>query len=253
MPSVSRLAVAPVKGLALTHPDEVQVTSRGVPEDRRFYLVEENGKLVSGTKDSPLFTVRAATDGAGSRLSLAFADGRTLDGEVELGDPATTMFFGRAVPGRVVLGPWGDALSELVGRPLRLLRADDSAGGFDSFPVSLLSEASLEELARRSGEERVDGRRFRMLVQVAGTAPHEEDGWLGRRVRIGEALVEVTEQDPRCRMTTRNPDTGVRDWDSLKAIKGYRGVTNGDGIMFGVYARVIQPGRVRVGDPVEPV
>ena len=69
MPSVSRLAVAPVKGLALTHPDEVQVTSRGVPEDRRFYLVEENGKLVSGTKDSPLFTVRAATDGAGSRLS----------------------------------------------------------------------------------------------------------------------------------------------------------------------------------------
>lgn len=252
MPTVSRLAVAPVKGLALTHPDEVEVTPRGVPQDRRFYLVEESGKLVSGTKDSPLFSVQARTDATASTLTLVFADGRELAGEVELAEPETTTFFGRPVAGRVVRGPWSTALSELVGRPLRLLRAEDGGGGFDAFPVSLLSEASLEELARQSGDGPVDGRRFRMLVHVAGTEPHEEDEWLGRRVRLGEALVEVTERDPRCRMTTRNPDTGVRDWDSLKAIKGYRGVVE-DGINFGVYANVIEPGRVRVGDPVEPV
>ncbi len=252
MPTVSRLAVAPVKGLALTHPEDVEVTEHGVPQDRRFFLVEESGKLVSGTRDSPLFTVRAATDAAGATLSLTFADGRSLAGEVELGEAVTTTFYGRAVEGHVVRGPWGAALSELVGRPVRLLRADEGGGGFDAFPVSLLSDASLEELARRSGEDTVDGRRFRMLVHVAGTRPHEEDEWLGRRVRIGKALVEVTEQDPRCRMTTRNPDTGVRDWDSLKAIKGYRGVRDG-GINFGVSASVLEPGRVRVGDQVEPV
>jgi uncharacterized protein YcbX len=54
-------------------------------------------------------------------------------------------------------------------------------------------------------------------------------------------------------MTTRNPDTGVRDWDSLKAIKGYRGVGGDAGIHFGVYASVVEPGRVSVGDPVEPL
>lgn len=253
MRTVSRLAVAPVKGLALAHPDEVEVTPTGVPQDRRFYLVDERGKLVSGTRDGPLFTVRAQTDADATRLSLTFADGRELAGEVELGDAATTKFFGRPVDGRVVVGPWSDALSELLGRDVRLLRADNEGGGFDAYPVSLLSEASLDELARRSGEGSVDARRFRMLVHLAGTAAHEEDEWLGRRVRIGGAVVEVTEQDPRCRMTTRNPDTGVRDWDSLKAIKGYRGVSSGAGIMFGVYASVVEPGRVRVGDPVDPL
>jgi hypothetical protein len=54
-------------------------------------------------------------------------------------------------------------------------------------------------------------------------------------------------------MTTRNPDTGVRDWDSLKAIKGYRGVGADAGIHFGVYASVVEPGRVSVGDAVEPL
>ena len=92
-----------------------------------------------------------------------------------------------------------------------------------------------------------------MLVHIAGTRPHEEDEWLGRRVRIGETVVEVTKQDARCRMTTRNPDTGVRDFDTLRAIKEYRGVRNGKSIDFGVYADVVQPGVIRVGDPVEPL
>lgn len=253
MPSVSRLAVAPVKGLALAHPDEVELTPTGVPQDRRFYLVEQSGRLVSGTRDGPLFTVRAAGDVDGTRLALTFADGREVAGDVELGEPETTEFFGRPVEARAVVGPWSEALSELLGRDVRLLRAEEPGGGFDAYPVSLLSEASLEELARQSGERAVDARRFRMLVHVAGTAPHEEDEWLGRRLRIGGAVVEVTERDPRCRMTTRNPDTGIRDWDSLKAIKGYRGVRPESGVDFGVYAAVVEPGRVRVGDPVEPL
>lgn len=253
MPSVSRLAVAPVKGLALAHPEEVEVTPTGVPENRRFYLVDERGKLVSGTRDGPLFGVRAECDPDGTRLSLAFSDGRRVAGDVELGEPATTMFFGRPVGGRLVVGPWSDSLSELLGRRVRLLRAEEPGGGFDSYPVSLLSDASLDELARRSGAEAVDGRRFRMLVHVAGARPHEEDEWLGRRVRLGEVVVAVTERDPRCRMTTRNPDTGIRDFDTLKAIKSYRGVSDTNGIDFGVYAEVVEPGRVRIGDPVEPL
>ena len=56
---------------------------------------------------------------------------------------------------------------------------------------------------------------------------------------------------PRCALTTRSPDTGERDLDTLKLIKGYRGVRDGEAIDFGVYGRVEQPGRVRLRDPVE--
>jgi uncharacterized protein YcbX len=253
VPSVSRLSVAPVKGLALLHPDQVTLTPTGVPENRRFFLVDERGKRLDGTRDGPLFGVRAECDAEGDRLTLRLPSGEVVDEEVRLGEATVTPFWDRPVRGHVVEGPWSDPLSDLVGQRVRLVRADEPGGGFDDSPVSLVSDASLAELARRSGEEAVDGRRFRMLVHVAGTRPHEEDEWIGRDLRLGEAVVRVNKQNARCRMTTRHPETGVRDFDTLRAIKAYRGVRNGKSIDFGVYASVVEPGRIRVGDAVEPL
>jgi uncharacterized protein len=251
--TVSRLTITPVKGLALVDRDEVDLTANGVPENRRFFLVDERGKKLSGLRDGPLFGVRAHTDADGSRLRLELPDGRVLDEPVELGERTWAAFWDRPVHGDVVEGPFASALSELLGAPVRLVRADDPGGAVDDSPVSLLSEASLEELARQSGKDAVDGRRFRMLVHVGGTRPHEEDEWLDREVRIGETVVRITKRDARCRMTTRNPDTGVKDFDTLKAIKDYRGLFDGKSIPFGVYGAVVVPGRIRVGDVVEPV
>jgi uncharacterized protein len=253
VPSVSRLTITPVKGLALEDRDEVLLTETGVPENRRFFLVDEDGKKWSGTKDGPLYSVRARTDVDATTLRLEFADGRVLEGAVELGERRFTAFWDRPVWGHVVQGPWADALSDLLGARVELMRAEHPGGGVDDSAVSLLTEASLAQLAQQAGQEEVDGRRFRMLVHVAGTRPHEEDEWLGREVRVGDAVIRVTKQDARCRMTTRNPETGIRDFDTLKTIKAYRGVRDKKAIDFGVYADVAQPGRVRVGDLVEPL
>ncbi len=253
MATVSRLCVTPVKGLALLDRDEVTLAPTGVPDNRRFYLLSEQGKLWNGTKDGPLYTVRSDTDPEGESLRLEFTDGRVLDERVSLGRRKFTAFWGRPVWGNVVEGPWADALSDLVGKPVQLMRAEDPGGAFDDSPVSLLSDASLDELARRSGANEVDARRFRMLVHIAGTEPHAEDEWIGRRVRIGETLLDVTYQDARCRMTTRNPDTGVKDFDTVREIKSYRGLREGKYADFGVYADVVEPGLIRVGDPVEPL
>ena len=56
---------------------------------------------------------------------------------------------------------------------------------------------------------------------------------------------------PRCAVTTQDPDTGAVTLDTLRAIKNYRGLRDGKLIDFGVYFDVEEPGRVRVGDPVE--
>jgi uncharacterized protein YcbX len=92
-----------------------------------------------------------------------------------------------------------------------------------------------------------------MLVEIVGCSPHEEDSWAGRRVRVGEALLEVGGPVPRCATTTRDPSTGVRDFDTLREIAAYRGRRDGHDIDFGVYARVLEPGVARLGDPVEPL
>ena len=93
-----------------------------------------------------------------------------------------------------------------------------------------------------------------MTIEIEGAAaPHEEDTWAGRRVRVGGAVIRVDEPVPRCVVTTLDPSTGVRDFPTLKVIKSYRGTNAEQQLEFGVYADVVEPGEVSVGDLVEPL
>jgi uncharacterized protein len=64
-------------------------------------------------------------------------------------------------------------------------------------------------------------------------------------------VIRVGGPVPRCVVTTRDPDLGFRDFDSLREIKAYRGLRDGKEIDFGMYADVEEPGVVRVGDTLE--
>jgi uncharacterized protein YcbX len=92
-----------------------------------------------------------------------------------------------------------------------------------------------------------------MTFEMDGVGPHEEDEWDGRRLRVGDAVLLVEAQVPRCVVTTQDPATGLRDFPTLSVIKRYRGVTEDGELPFGVYASVLEPGQARVGDPVEPL
>ena len=256
MRSVSWLTIAPVKGLRLRSVDSIRLERFGVAEDRRFYLVDSVGDRVGALEHGPLLSIEAEADASGERLRLRFPDGQVLEDDVELGDALTTSFFGRPVAGHLVVGPWSDAISTVAGPQLRLARTHERGVGVDrdDGTVSLVSEASLEELERRSGRDAVDGRRFRMTFGVSGCRPHEEDGWIGRNVRIGEAVIRPIDTVARCAITTKDPDTGERDFDTLREIRAYRGQNPETmGIDFGVFGTVVKPGAISVGDPVEPL
>lgn len=255
MPTVSWLSVAPVKGLALTRRHELALESFGAVENRRFHVLDERGRFVNGlTKlERSLFAVAAEWEPDADTLSLEFPDGSVVDGRVELGEPISTWFYNRDEPGRIVQGPWAQALSEFAGRELRLARTDAPGRAVDRADgsVSIVSDESVDELARQAGVDDADARRFRMLVGVHGGEPHLEDTWIGHDVRIGDAVVHVHEQVARCAITTKNPDTGERDLDTLRVIKAYRGTRGKKQLDFGVYGEVVSPGHVRVGDPIE--
>jgi uncharacterized protein YcbX len=255
--TVVRISVAPVKSLALLHPDEVRLERHGVLENRRFHLVDDGGRLANLKRMPRLLRVGARWDAAANRLELRFPDdGSAVDGGVELGEAITTEFYGRPVAGRVVAGPWSEALSAYAGRPIRLVQVDEPGAGVDRGrgEVSLVSTGSLAELARHAGVDAVDGRRFRMLFDVDGLAAHEEDAWVRRDLRVGEAVVRVRGKVARCAVTTRHPATAARDLDTLGVLERYRGLgAETGGFDFGVFGRVVEPGLVRVGDAVEPL
>jgi uncharacterized protein YcbX len=162
--------------------------------------------------------------------------------------------------GHVVGGPWAAALEPYAHRPVLLVRCDRPGGtriklGEDHVRngVSLVSDGSLQELARQLGVDSVDPRRFRMLIDVEGAAPHEEDTWIGSSIEVGSAVIDITKPDARCAITTQSPETGERDLDTLRTILRYRGFRADDPdhkIDFGVLGEVAVPGRITVGDEI---
>ena len=256
MLTVSRLSITPVRSMALQHPDSIELGPNGVADDRRYSLHTSDGRIFDATKHGPLVQIRARTESIDGRerLILELPSGEVLEGDVALGEPVRLDIYDRIFTARPVIGPWAEAVSAWAGRPLTLFRSERRPDEEDRFAVSIVSEASVEELARQGNDGRpVDSRRFRMLIELAGAErPHEEDGWIGREVGIGQAVVRVTKPDARCVITTQDPDTGQRDFPTLHVIRQYRGLRGGRHLDFGVYADVVQPGRVSVGDAVTP-
>ena len=250
MPTVSRFSIAPVRSLGLEHPAQIDLTEVGVVEDRRFYLTDESNRLVDRNLVGQLVQVAAHTDPDATTLRMTFPDGTVIEDEVRLGEAVQTPIHGRTGDGHLVVGPWGDALAPIAGRPIRVVRCDRPGGTRSSNPASIVSDASLHELARHAGVDKVDGRRFRMLIELQGAEAHEEDTWIGGRIGVGDVILRVTKPDARCAITTQDPDTGTRDLDTLRTIIAYRGLRDGQYADFGVLADVEQPGRVRLGDEV---
>jgi uncharacterized protein YcbX len=90
-----------------------------------------------------------------------------------------------------------------------------------------------------------------MLFEVDGVHPYAEDAWIGRRVRIGGAVVTPAGNVGRCVVTTRDPATGRTDFDTLGVLATYRrDVESTEPLPLGVAGHVVSPGGVRVGDPV---
>jgi uncharacterized protein len=254
MRTVARLSIAPVKSMQLVHPASVRLERFGVPENRLFYVIDEDGRLVTASKNGALLAVRPHYDPRTERLSLQLPDGSSVEGPTgTLGRAVESSFYGRPVVGRVVKGPWSEALSNYMGRPVHLARGQSPGDGNDDAPVSLSSTASADHLAGRTGsEEARDSRRFRMLIEVDGCEPFEEDDWLGRRVGVGEAVVKPVSPVARCVITTLDPSSGTKDLDTLRVLRDIRGTRGKDSVVFGVYADVVEAGTIWVGDPVLP-
>ena len=254
---VAWLHVAPVKGLRIDERDRIELGPNGVADDRLFCVVDETGRLVNGKRLAPLSTIVARYDAKSEQLELRMSNGSAVNGTVAVAAPIAVTIYGHTAPGHVVYGPWADALSDELGRPVDLVRLDGPGQGHDraskAAGATLLSTASLERMQQEAAStEPVDARRFRMLIGVSGTSAHEEDEWIGRRVHVGDAVVVPSGNVGRCVVTTRDPDTAEPTLDTLELLARYRrDIGTTEELAFGVWARVEQPGTVRVGDEVE--
>jgi hypothetical protein len=250
---VVRLRIAPVKGLALLDRTEVEIGPQGVVEDRRFFLLGPDGRHRSGLAHGPLVRIVPDYDAETERLTLTFPSGEVVTGSAAAaGEPFEVPWSDRrTLRGRAVTG-FDQALTEYVGMPIRLVRAEAGSRP-SSAHVTILSVASAQALERGADlPDPLDDRRFRMLVTIDGEPPYGEDAWVGGEVEVGEAIVRVDQPAARCATTTRDPSTGLRDIDVLRLLADVRGVTERRTLDLGVYCDVVRTGRVAIGDEVRP-
>ena len=120
---------------------------------------------------------------------------------------------------------------------------------FDAYPLLLLTRTSLTSLEAARPETRFDVRRFRpnLLLESTETSGFPENAWVGRRVRVGEAVLEIAMECPRCVMATHAIGDLPQDPGVMRAL-----VKENNGNV-GVYAAVQMPGTVRKGDAVEVI
>lgn len=249
--TVTALYTAAIKGTRVRSVERIELDERGAAGDRKFFVADERDRMRNGKQLGSLQAVVARFDAP--RLALEFPDGSVVDGEVELGRPIVTQFFSHQVTGREVLGPWAQALSDFCGQPLRLLESGSAVDRGAKGPVSLISRGSLRRIGEQAGAEPLDARRFRMLIEVDGVAPHAEDAWLGRRLQVGSAILRFDGNVGRCLVTSRDPETGEVTVPTLDLLRAYRtGLETTEPLPFGIYGRVLRPGTVSVGDTVEP-
>jgi uncharacterized protein YcbX len=250
---VDSMYISPVKSLALQPIEGARLDKPGIAGDRAFYMIDANGKLFTQRDHFPLVQVRAEYDPANEQLRIRLPDGSAVEGAAEPGAAVDTIIWKRSVPAHEILGRFSEALSAFVARPLRLVRPDLAGSAFDGYPISICSIESLGALAKAANEPSIDGRRFRQNIYISGTTAHGEDEWIGGRVRIGTAVLSMKQRDERCVLTTRNPDTGEHDLNTLKIIASYRTDVVEEDVSFGVYCTVAEPGEARVGDEVAPL
>jgi uncharacterized protein YcbX len=129
--------------------------------------------------------------------------------------------------------------------PAKVIRVPGQALTDQDQPlVSINSVTSLHDLSARMGT-RLSPHRFRGNIWVDGWAPWAELDLIGQEIILGTVRLRVEEPIGRCRATGANPETGLQDADTMGALEAGYGHTD-----FGVFARVIEGGRVALNDEV---
>jgi uncharacterized protein YcbX len=249
-----------VKATKFLNPESVEVERDGICHDRAFALVEADDKFINSDQHRKFIPLKFTYDAEQDSLRLELPDGSIVAGPASYSDRTFAIdHFGlRTINAAEVDGPWHQALSDYAERSIRLVRCLSTGGAIDVLPVTILTTGSLLRLAREVGAP-VDASRFRAGFIIDNKIEHEEDGWDGRTLRIGGAMLKVRTAVPRCAITGFNPNSGERDQEVMKSLIRYRDKANlPDGMLpdyatpgFATYAEVIEPGKVSVGDTVE--
>ena len=276
---MSQLWRYPVKSMVGEVVDAVEFDELGVVGDRTWAARDlERGGIRGAKKIGALMRLAARDLGSGD-VEITLPDGATVTTADVDADERVSAAIGhrvrlerlrpvddldhyrRGAPDsddmlaelRGIFGREGDEpLPDLSVFPPAIAEFESPPGTYyDAFPLMVMTEAALAALQRALPDSSVDVRRFRPSLVIdtaddgadARTPGHPEFDWVGRRATIGSATVEFAAPCPRCVMVTREIDASTPEDGAV-----LRHIVRDLDQNVGIYATVVTPGTVGLGD-----
>jgi uncharacterized protein YcbX len=249
---VAELWRYPVKSLQGESVPTVDLVTDGVAGDRQWGLRDVGtGRILTARRRPELLMAAATADAAGGAPHLGLPDGTVTAGAGEDTDAALSSWLGAPVslvpaadtdPGRAeYFADATDDTSQAIEWTMPQDRYVDAAA------VLVLTTSSLRTAADLHGDGDWHPRRFRpnVLLDTDGDG-WLEDGWVGRPVAVGSAVLVPSQPCVRCTMVTRAQPGIAADVDIFRTLARHHGG------LFGVWCDVRTPGRIAVGDPATP-
>jgi hypothetical protein len=261
--NVQDLYIYPIKSLGGIRLETAEALQRGFRFDRRWMLVDENGKFITQRVEHQLALL--ATQITEDKLQIY--DKRFPENKLDI-------LFDQHLESAIDVSIWDDSVradhvneeidawfSRTLNKPCKLvfmredgLRLVSEADSFndvhvsfaDAFPYMLIGQASLDYLNSRLAQP-VPMNRFRPNLVISGTGAFEEDTW--SEIKIGEVCFKVVKSCARCILTTVDQETGIKGSEPLKTLSTFRKIDNH--ILFGQNLVALNEGVIKVNDDLE--
>jgi len=199
-----------------------------------------NGAVVSST-DADVNARLSEALGVSVALESLPADGNLQHFRRGPGDSDDPMVELRSIFGREENEP----LPDFTVFPPEVMEFESPPGThYDCWPLLVMTTSAMQALRDALPTSVIDIRRFRPSIVIDGAeAGHAEFNWKGRTATVGTAVIEFLDPCPRCVMVTREINADIPQDRSI-----LRHIVRDLNQNLGVYARIVQPGSVSVGD-----
>jgi uncharacterized protein YcbX len=258
---VSGLFIYPVKSLGGFEVSAAQVLPKGLANDRRWMLVDENHRFLTQREVHRLSLLITSMDSLTGQVRVRAGDESLLLPQVVIGETLFTSVWNDRVEVVALDAVFDEWFSKHIGISCKLvafpeenprpvdpdfaINSTDHTSLSDGYPVLVIGQSSLDDLNARL-EDPVPMNRFRPNIVFTGGLPYEEDNW--KRFSIGGVAMAGVKPCARCVMTTIDQQTGVAGKEPLATLSQYRKV--GNKVLFGQNVIPLEMGMITVGDEI---
>jgi uncharacterized protein YcbX len=275
---ISQLWTYPVKSMVGVSVESVNLSPLGIVGDRHWAIRDnERGGIRGAKKIGGLMQFSARPIGDGSEhVVITFPDGTEVlstapnvsqllsaslqhsvtleslptDGSLEHfrrgpADSADMMEELRGMFGREAEEP----LPDFSAFPPEVAEFESPPGTHhDCWPLLVMTTSALQALNDAVPESQIDVLRFRpsIVIHTENETGHVEFSWKGTTASLGSAVIEFLDPCPRCIMITRKINDELPEDRAI-----LRHVVRDLNQNVGVYARIVTPGHVALGDTVQ--